>query len=302
MFCGGSNCKYENYQNWINDPKHPNAIEGLFSNWIGGNILATQRPSTNIIKKYDLINEFKKHNLLSIINLEEFGEHPNCGDGIDPSSGFSYKPEDFMNEGIFYYNFGWEDLKTPTYQQMLNIVQVLTFSLENDKKTAVHCHAGLGRTGLVIACYFIYNLGYNAEKAIHTVRNCRPLSIQTKKQQTFIYQFEEYIKPLKIIYPGFEYKTNSSSFDLIDFSLNDLLERQRIYYHGPELRKIKYIPIIILKIIEKLKASLLNTNIDEFYNSIFGFNYKTIEKNEEYIKIQREIKHIYIMVYQKKQF
>jgi len=97
MFCGGSNCKYENYQNWINDPKHPNAIEGLFSNWIGGNILATQRPSTNIIKKYDLINEFKKHNLLSIINLEEFGEHPNCGDGIDPSSGFSYKPEDFMN-------------------------------------------------------------------------------------------------------------------------------------------------------------------------------------------------------------
>jgi len=33
MFCGGSNCKYENYLNWINDPEHPNAIKGLFSNW-----------------------------------------------------------------------------------------------------------------------------------------------------------------------------------------------------------------------------------------------------------------------------
>lgn len=24
------------------------------------------------------------------------------------------------------------------------------------KKVAVHCHAGLGRTGLAIACYFVY--------------------------------------------------------------------------------------------------------------------------------------------------
>ncbi|ORX87783.1 hypothetical protein BCR32DRAFT_239887 [Anaeromyces robustus] len=134
MFCGGSNCKYENYLNWVNDSEHPNAIEGLYSNWIGGNILATQRPSTKIIKKYNLINEFKKNNILSIINLEEFGEHPNCGDGIELSSGFAYKPEDFMNEGSSYYYFFMEDLKTPSYQQMLNIVQVLTFSLENQKK------------------------------------------------------------------------------------------------------------------------------------------------------------------------
>lgn len=43
---------------------------------------------------------------------------------------------------------------------------------------------------------------------------------------------------------------------------------------------------IILKIIERLKASLLNTNIYEFYNSIYEFNYNITDNNEEYIKIQ----------------
>lgn len=30
----------------------------------------------------------------------------------------------------------------------------------------VHCHAGTGRTGLAIAAWLIYGLGYTAEKAI----------------------------------------------------------------------------------------------------------------------------------------
>ena len=33
MFCGGAECKYENWRLWTNDPAHPNAIDGLFSNW-----------------------------------------------------------------------------------------------------------------------------------------------------------------------------------------------------------------------------------------------------------------------------
>ena len=31
----------------------------------------------------------------AILNLQEPGEHPSCGDGILPRSGFSYLPEEF---------------------------------------------------------------------------------------------------------------------------------------------------------------------------------------------------------------
>jgi protein-tyrosine phosphatase len=39
---------------------------------------------------------------------------------------------------------------------MLTLVNVMAFAEEDDhEKVADHCHAGLGRTGLTIACYLI---------------------------------------------------------------------------------------------------------------------------------------------------
>ena len=35
----------------------------------------------------------------SVFNLQQPGEHKNCGPGIEESSGFSYCPEDLMSEG-----------------------------------------------------------------------------------------------------------------------------------------------------------------------------------------------------------
>ena len=54
-FCGGSTCKDEDYK------KNPiqNAFPGLHSNWVTTDILAMQRPSSRIIKEYDLISKFK---------------------------------------------------------------------------------------------------------------------------------------------------------------------------------------------------------------------------------------------------
>ena len=35
----------------------------------------------------------------SVFNLQQAGEHKNCGPGIEESSGFSYRPDDLMSEG-----------------------------------------------------------------------------------------------------------------------------------------------------------------------------------------------------------
>ena len=61
-------------------------------------------------------------------------------------SGFTYDPADFMKANIFFYNFAWKDFGEASMVGLLDMVKVLSFAL-SEGKVAVHCHAGLGRTG-----------------------------------------------------------------------------------------------------------------------------------------------------------
>jgi len=47
---------------------------------------------------------------------------------------------------VYFYNFGWSDYGVANLTTMLDMVKVMAFALQ-EGKIAVHCHAGLGRTG-----------------------------------------------------------------------------------------------------------------------------------------------------------
>ena len=60
-----------------------------------------------------------------------------------------------MKANIFFYNFAWKDFGEASMVGLLDMVKVLSFAL-SEGKVAVHCHAGLGRTGkLNISIYSI---------------------------------------------------------------------------------------------------------------------------------------------------
>lgn len=47
---------------------------------------------------------------------------------------------------VFFYNFGMPDFGVSSLVGLLDAVKVLAFAVK-EGKVAVHCHAGLGRTG-----------------------------------------------------------------------------------------------------------------------------------------------------------
>ncbi|KAJ7560355.1 hypothetical protein O6H91_04G126100, partial [Diphasiastrum complanatum] len=132
-------CRYEDHR----QQKGEGAIVGLHSSWVTPFILGMARPSDHIIKQYFIIYQFHSAGIDAILNLQEPGEHAACGHGIKAESGFSYTPELFMENKIFYYNFPWRDMQCPALDYSLRIVQVMDFHITRGGKVAVHCHSGL---------------------------------------------------------------------------------------------------------------------------------------------------------------
>jgi atypical dual specificity phosphatase len=61
----------------------------------------------------------------------------------------------------------------------------------------VHCAAGKGRTGSVLAAYLVKKQGVTAEEAIEKIRSMRPGSIQSVVQETAVSMYEKYLKSKK---------------------------------------------------------------------------------------------------------
>ncbi|XP_030633339.1 protein tyrosine phosphatase domain-containing protein 1 [Chanos chanos] len=234
MACGGRACKYENPSRWSDEEQ---AIKGLYSSWITDKLLAMARPSTEIIEKYNIIDQFQRCGLKTVINLQRPGEHASCGNPLETESGFTYHPEVFMEAGIYFYNFGWKDYGVASLTTILDMVKVMSFAVQ-EGKMAVHCHAGLGRTGVLIACYLVFTSRMSADQAILFVRAKRPNSIQTRGQLLCVREFAQFLMPLRSVFSCAEPKTNS-------VTLSQYLTRQRHLLHGYEARQMRHVPKIV---------------------------------------------------------
>ena len=101
-------------------------------------------------------------------------------------------PESWVQD-VRYLHVPTEDFSAPDMEKIDHTVDFIQERIKNGEPTMVHCAAGVGRTGTILACYLIKHHNFSVKDAIDKVRKERPGSIQSESQEIAIGLYHKFL-------------------------------------------------------------------------------------------------------------
>jgi len=102
------------------------------------------------------------------------------------------QPELLQKYQMLHKHIPIEDFSSPTLEQIEKAVHFIEKRIVHAEPVLLHCRAGYGRTGTLLACYLVYR-GMSASQAIAEVRRARPGSLEVKSQERAVYEYARYL-------------------------------------------------------------------------------------------------------------
>ncbi|XP_014249383.1 dual specificity protein phosphatase CDC14A-like isoform X2 [Cimex lectularius] len=181
-------------------------------------------------------NYFRKNNITTVVRLNNK----------------KYNSARFTNSGFAHMDLFFVDGSTPSDHIMK---QFLSISESAAGAVAVHCKAGLGRTGSLIGCYIMKHYNFNVAEAIAWIRICRPGSIIGHQQQ-WLNEKEQQMWQL-----GNKYRESlfgsPTKFPVHSYGIYSKKLKKLLAHYGPKSMRNQLLqyPDSISKILSKVDAT-----------------------------------------------
>ncbi len=98
-------------------------------------------------------------------------------------------------EGFGFYHLPIRDMDSPMARDAHLAINVLKEQIDAGNRVLIHCKGGVGRTGMIGACYLV-SRGVPPEEAVQKVRTIHNAFIQTNNQERFVAHFEQFLAKL----------------------------------------------------------------------------------------------------------
>lgn len=91
--------------------------------------------------------------------------------------------------GFEYCHFPIRDFGSPGLDTFNRFADYAGKKIAENGKIVVHCHAGMGRTNLMIACYLVRFNSMRPDQALSEVKESRPVFLVTPEQEESLWEF-----------------------------------------------------------------------------------------------------------------
>jgi len=96
----------------------------------------------------------------------------------------------YRSQGLDVYHYPIPDFQVPKDRKALDVaIEALELRAQAGKPIAVHCLAGIGRTGLFLGCVGKRHLSLGGQQAVQWIREVIPGSLENLLQENYVSDF-----------------------------------------------------------------------------------------------------------------
>ncbi|UCD98157.1 MAG: dual specificity protein phosphatase family protein [Chloroflexota bacterium] len=95
----------------------------------------------------------------------------------------------YQASGLEILSFPIPDFNVPDIDLLHQVVAQVSTRAQSGQSTVIHCHAGLGRTGMFLACLAKMDMNFTAQEAVAWVRKNLPGAIEVPSQEQIVRVF-----------------------------------------------------------------------------------------------------------------